>query len=189
MSGETVSGDRALVERRHDEYLVAAIDGLGHGPDAAVAAETADRTIVENAAEPLDALMLLCHGALARTRGAALTLAHIDTEAQTLRWVGVGNVEAFLVRSSSGGTRAIDAPVLFGGIVGYQLPPVLVRSTSWQRGDLLVMATDGIDRRFAQNIRPSEDVRTLAAGILTSCNKGSDDALVLVGRLRGRPDV
>ena len=188
LRGETVSGDLAVVERVRDEYLLAGIDGLGHGPEAAAAAEMAGRTIVENSTEPLDALMVLCHTALAHTRGAAITLVRIDAEAATLSWLGVGNVEAFLVRSSPGGTRAIDAPILSGGIVGYHLPHVMVRSADLQRGDLVVMATDGIDRAFVQHIRPAEEGRSMADGILASCNKGSDDALALVSRFRGFPD-
>jgi hypothetical protein len=177
-----------MVERLRREYLVAGIDGLGHGALAATAAETAAQTIAENAAEPLDALMVLCHDALSRTRGAALTLVRIDMDTLTLSWVGVGNVEAFLIRSGSTGTRAVDAPVLSGGIVGYHLPHVVVRSASWQRGDLLMMATDGVDRTFAQGVRAGDDVGVIAEGILASCNRGRDDALVMVGRLRGSPD-
>jgi serine phosphatase RsbU (regulator of sigma subunit) len=188
LHGETVSGDLALVERKRHEYLLAGIDGLGHGAEAADAAEAAGRTIVDNAAEPLDALLVLCHKALTRTRGAAVTLARIDAERAIVGWVGVGNVEALLFRSSSGGTHAIDSPVLFGGIVGYHLPHVTVRSASLQRGDLIVMATDGIDRSFTQGVRPSEDVVTIAEGILNGCNKGTDDALVMVTRFRGLPD-
>jgi negative regulator of sigma-B (phosphoserine phosphatase) len=186
--GEKVSGDLALVQRLTNDYLLAAIDGLGHGPEAAAAAEIAGRTIADNANQPLDTLLTVCHEALVRTRGAAITLVRIGAEDNTLSWVGVGNVEAFLFRSSPGGTQPIDAPVLWGGIVGYQLPRLAVRSRELQRGDLVVMATDGIARSFTQGIRLSEDVSTIADGILQNCNKGSDDALVLACRFRGVVD-
>jgi hypothetical protein len=189
LRGETVNGDFAVVKRSKHDYLMAGIDGLGHGPEAADAAETAGRTIVDNAAEPLDALLVRCHEALARTRGAAVTVARIDVGAAMLTWVGVGNVEAFLFRSSSGGTRPIDSPILSGGIVGYRLPRLTVRSAALHRGDLVVMATDGIARPFTQSVRPSEDIVTIAEGILATCNKGSDDALVMVARFRGLPDA
>jgi phosphoserine phosphatase RsbX len=187
LRGETVSGDLALVERKEHAYLLAGIDGLGHGPEAASAAEAAGRTIVDNVAEPLNALLVLCHEALTKTRGAAVTLVRIDAEEARLSWVGVGNVEAFLFRSSSEGTRAIDSPILSGGIVGYQLPRLTMRSAVLQRGDLVIMATDGIARTFTERLRPSEDIVTIADGILESCNKGSDDALVMVTRYRGLP--
>lgn len=188
LRGETVSGDVALVERTQHDYLLAAIDGLGHGPEAASAADKARQTIIDNCAEPLDALLVLCHEALAKTRGAAVTLARIHAEQARLSWLGVGNVEALLFRSSSEGTKAIDSPILSGGIVGYQLPRLTVRSAHLQRGDLVIMATDGITRTFTQSIRPSEGIVTIAAGILHSYNKGSDDALVMVTRFRGLPD-
>jgi phosphoserine phosphatase RsbX len=188
LRGETVSGDFALVERTQHQYLLAGIDGLGHGPEAAEAADKARRTIIDNLAEPLDALLVLCHEALTKTRGAAVTLARIDAVQAQISWVGVGNVEALLFRSSSEGTKAIDSPILSGGIVGYQLPRLTVRSVQLQRGDLVIMATDGIARTFTQSLRPSEDIVTIARGILESCNKGRDDALVLVTRFRGLPD-
>jgi len=188
LQSERVSRDLAVVERNRHDYLLAGIDGLGHGPEAADAAKAAGRTIVDHAAEPLDVLLVLCHEALARTRGAAVTLARIDAGSAVLTWVGVGNVEAFLFRTSSQGTRTIDSPILSGGIVGYRLPRLAVRSAALQRGDLVVMATDGIARSFTQSIRPSEDIVTIAEGILATCNKGSDDALVVVARFRGLPD-
>jgi negative regulator of sigma-B (phosphoserine phosphatase) len=188
LRGETVSGDLALVERRQHHYVLAGIDGLGHGPEAAEAADKARRTIIGNLAEPLDALLVLCHEALTKTRGAAVTLARVDAVQSQISWVGVGNVEALLFRSSSEGTKAIDSPVLSGGIVGYQLPRLTVRSVQLQRGDLVILATDGVARTFTQSLRPSEDIVTIAQGILESCNKGNDDALVMVTRFRGLPD-
>lgn len=44
--GELTSGDLGIVEVRHDETLVAGIDGLGHGGEAARAAKRAADVIL-----------------------------------------------------------------------------------------------------------------------------------------------
>ena len=51
--------------------------------------------------EPLDVLLQLCHRGLADTRGAAITLARIDFETDTLSWIGIGNVTADLVAKTT----------------------------------------------------------------------------------------
>jgi negative regulator of sigma-B (phosphoserine phosphatase) len=183
--GEDVSGDRGLVERCGPDFLLAAIDGLGHGPEAARAAEAAEKTLRENAVEPLDALLLLCHQAMAGTRGAAVTLVRVQPEAGELTWAGVGNVDAALVRVLPEGTRAVDTPLLHGGVVGYQLPVVSPRTVELRQGDLVILATDGVARGYAEGLRLGGELATLVADIVQRCAKGTDDALVVAARYRG----
>ena len=45
LAGQTVSGDRHLVSPCRDGLLVAVVDGLGHGEEAAKAAEIAVSTL------------------------------------------------------------------------------------------------------------------------------------------------
>jgi negative regulator of sigma-B (phosphoserine phosphatase) len=187
LAGEDVSGDLAVVECCGDDYLLAAIDGLGHGPEAAVAAEIAGNTIRENACEPLDSILVLCHRAMTRTRGAAITLVRIHPDAASLTWVGVGNVDAALVRILPEGTRAVEAPLLYGGIVGYQLPAVHARTIDLRHGDLVLLATDGVAASFAEGLRVSGDLTALAAEILLRHARGTDDSLVLAARYWGTP--
>jgi hypothetical protein len=188
MPGETVNGDQGLVVGGRGEYLVAVIDGLGHGEPAAAASSVAADTIRANPAEPLDNLLLLCHQAMIDTRGAAMTVARVDITASSLAWLGVGNVGAFLVRSTSGGTAPVDSPILSGGIVGYSLPPLSIRTVELRPGDVLLFATDGIKADFADSMRPGHDIADLARHVLWSSERGTDDALVLAARFRGRRD-
>ena len=79
------SGDRHLVAPFRAGVLLAAVDGLGHGSEAALAACTALEVLEAHRAEPVVELVRRCHKALAATRGAVMSLASVDALARTLR--------------------------------------------------------------------------------------------------------
>jgi phosphoserine phosphatase RsbX len=168
------------------EVLLAVIDGLGHGPEAATAAEQAADVLRENPAEPVEVLLVLCHAALANTRGAAVTVASISTTNGSMSWLGVGNVEAALLRgvasSNPSGTSSTEWALLYGGIVGFQLPTLRPRVVDLEPGDVLLMATDGIAGTFTQGVHLAAAPARLADGILENLARPTDDALVLVAR-------
>src|SRR4051812_44708581 len=98
LPGQKVCGDNSVaLSVDGDTALFGVIDGLGHGEAAAAAATCATEVLKRNAGEPLDALLKLCHRELAVTRGAAMTLARMDFRAETLQWLGVGNVTAIYI--------------------------------------------------------------------------------------------
>ena len=144
-AGERQSGDAALVCATAGGVLVAVIDGLGHGEEAAAAADVAIRTLSEHAGQPLAALYQLCHEKLRQTRGVAMALAMLDDTSATLSWCGIGNVEGVLIASRHR-TRYLTNR---GGVVGYRLPALLAGTEPIFPGDLLIFATDGIDESFA----------------------------------------
>jgi len=190
--GESLSGDQCVVEVTGTETLLAVVDGLGHGPEAAAAASAAVAVLRENPAEPVEALLVLCHAALAGTRGAAITIASISATTGSMSWLGVGNVEAALFRSSpsgsspGGSSRAAspDMALLVGGIVGHQLPTLRPHAVDLRVGDLLLMATDGIARSFTQDVPIGAAPARLADGILENLARPTDDALILAARYR-----
>lgn len=185
MPGEQALGDRAVVAFAGTCALAAAVDGLGHGPEAAVAAQAAASVLQRSAAQDPATAVLACHRALRDTRGAALSLASIDIEKQTVTWLGVGNVEARLLRGA-GAITASDSLLLRSGIVGHELPQLSAQTTKIARGDVLIFATDGIRRDFADDLVPSGSCRAIAERILDRYALGSDDALVLVARYLAR---
>jgi phosphoserine phosphatase RsbX len=185
LPGEEVSGDLAACIPVGDGALLAAIDGLGHGADAAKAAEIARDTIAAHSSEPLDSVLRNCHVGLARTRGAAITLARVQCAASMVQWVGVGNVEAYLVRrTESGHGSMVASAVLFGGTVGYRLPPLRDSVAELRPDDLLIMATDGLRRDFIPEVATGSAVDRIAATILGRHARATDDALVAVARVR-----
>lgn len=181
--GESESGDNYVVKPLKNGAIVAVVDGLGHGPEAAASAKVAVNTLEANADESVISLVNRCHERLRGMRGAVITLASINSQAGTMTWLGVGNVEGMLLRSSGSPSR--EYIVQRGGVVGAQLPILRPSITTIKPGDTLIMATDGISHGFAERVNPSESPQKIADRILITYNKLTDDALVLVVRYTG----
>jgi negative regulator of sigma-B (phosphoserine phosphatase) len=181
LAGETRSGDCAVFVTRADGALVAAIDGLGHGAEAADAAELAADVLARHPDEEPTALLERCHATLRNTRGAVMTVAWFDLEHAQLRWTGVGNVEGRLVRAGGGPT---EGAFTRGGVVGFNLPDTRVTSTTLRDGDVIVMITDGVDSNFAEAVTLGGTAQQIADRILATHARDADDALVVVVRHR-----
>ena len=186
LPGEEVCGDRWAVRLEPDALVLLVVDGLGHGAAAETAALRADEVINRSRTEPLDVMLQRCHRGLADTRGAAITLARIDLETDTLSWIGIGNVTADLVAKGPGGVQIRASALLSGGIVGYRIPHALAtHQVPIGPGDLLVIATDGILEDHVQGIDFAAPAMAIAEHILGAYSRESDDALVLAARHRG----
>lgn len=185
LPGQSVSGDLHLVQPFPNGVLMAVVDGLGHGTEAATAAQLAVATLQQNAHESVLPLLKRCHENLRATRGAVLTLASFNALDETITWVGVGNVEGVLLRPDVKGGPARDYVLLHGGVVGLQLPPLRAFVIPVVPGDTLILATDGIRNGFAEGLPLERSPQQLADHILARDFRGTDDALVLVARYRG----
>jgi negative regulator of sigma-B (phosphoserine phosphatase) len=185
LAGETESGDASIVEAFPGGLLVGAIDGLGHGPEAAEVARIAIATLTANPKAPLIDLVRFCHEALRRTRGAALSLASFQEATSTMTWIGVGNVEGALFRIDRNAARPRETLMQRGGVVGYQLPPLRAASHRIQAGDMLVLATDGIGGGFYGRSPIGRAPQETAEEILQHYGKSTDDALVVVATYLG----
>ncbi len=75
--------------------------------------------------------------------------------------------------------------MLFGGVVGYRLPPLRTSTVDLEPDDLVVMATDGIAHDFAEHVIAADPPDRIAARIVDRCARAGDDALVAVARFRG----
>ena len=182
MEGEERSGDIAVFCGTETGGLVAVIDGLGHGPEAADAAETCAAAVYANAQAPPQELLELCHAALLDSRGAVMTVAWIDLERGRLSWTGVGNVDARLVRA--GPAPREEVALVFGGVLGYRLPKIRPATMELARGDVLVMITDGIDGAISPALGGGGGAQALAERIFAMHGRGTDDALAAVVRYR-----
>src|SRR5262249_19809692 len=100
LPGESVCGDMYVVRPLAEGYLLAVVDGLGHG-EAAIRAARAALPVLEAYTDgPLNMLVERCHGALRKTRGVVMTVATLRSAENQLTWLGVGNVEAALLRGT-----------------------------------------------------------------------------------------
>jgi hypothetical protein len=181
MAGEADSGDLAVVEPFSGGVLVGAVDGLGHGREAAEAARLAASTLAGHAFEPVASLVRRCHNALLETRGVVMSLASFHSVDSTITWTGVGNVAAMLLRVGPSDSRP-DSLLLRGGVVGFQLPALSEDVLAVAPGDTLLLATDGLRPGFAEGLVLGPPPQALAERILAQHLKGSDDALVLVAQ-------
>lgn len=186
LGGQRVSGDQHLVQPFPTGLLVAVVDGLGHGGEAAVAAKTAIATLEVFAQLSVITLVRRCHDALTQTRGVVMTLASFNELDETMTWIGVGNVTGMLIRADASITPPQESVLLRGGVVGYQLPNLSAAVLPVMTGDTLIFATDGLDSDFTEGVFLGDSPQRLATRILAQHGKGTDDALVLVARWKGK---
>jgi len=185
LAGEVESGDKHVVKVFPHGALLAVMDGLGHGKEAAAAANLAARILQTANNESLISLLKRCHECLRSTRGVVISLAAFNAVEETMTWVGVGNVEGVLLRADPAVDPRYESLVLRSGVVGSRLPLLHGTIVPVMRGDTLIFATDGIRREFTQGLALGDGPQQLADKILGRYAKRTDDALVLVARYVG----
>ncbi|HEX8813322.1 MAG TPA: SpoIIE family protein phosphatase [Terracidiphilus sp.] len=192
--GQTESGDCYVVKQCAEGVLIAVIDGVGHGPEAAAAARLTVQVLEEYAcSDPLIALLEECHVRLRGARGAVISLAMLDATRDTITWLGIGNIEGLLLRNlprdSSTNTKQQEILLLRAGVVGHQLPRMALDTLPMHPGDIVIFATDGIRPDFADNIGTGGSPSMIANEILEHHALETDDALVLVVRYLHEQDT
>lgn len=180
LAGELVCGDAWAVAFDGNAASVLVADGLGHGPDAAEAAQAALDVF---AADPRGAprkLLSAMHARLRSTRGAAVTLLQLDADASSIRSSGAGNVGARIVSGDSDKTVITQH-----GTVGLQMRTPDELALDWPPHALLVVHSDGLESRWSpQRLMPllRRDPMLAAALLLRDHSRGRDDATVVVVR-------
>jgi phosphoserine phosphatase RsbX len=176
------SGDFHLVNSRAREALVAVGDGLGHGAGAAAAAQAALRALAECNGESTITTIQHTHDQLRSTRGVVMSLALFRGSDNTMTWLGVGNVEGYLLHRDSHVVPGNESLLVRPGVVGDSLPRLSASVLQVGIGDMLIFATDGIRPGFADNVNPEDSPQQIADRILAEYGRETDDALVLVAR-------
>src|SRR5262249_24273853 len=159
-------------------FLVA--DGIGHGPDAARAAEEAVRVFHEVAWNGPVQVGRSLHDALRSTPRAAAALAAGGTEGEVLRYCGGGNIAGTVV--SAGVTRSV---ISHNGTAGHEAYRIQEFAYPFLHDALLVLTSDGLASRWSLERYPGLALRdpSLIAGVLYRDFKRSrDDVTVLVAR-------
>ncbi len=182
LPGQTESGDLSLSKRVGKGTLIAVVDGLGHGQEAASAAHAAIGALDRHSREPLAELVQRCHAALIGLRGVVLGLAYLDPQAATMTWLGVGNVGGVLMRADAAGRPARITLVPSAGFIGAEPTHPTARSVPLALGDTIVLFSDGIKDGFAESLTLSNTPQEIADQVIARHVKGNDDALVLVAR-------
>ena len=145
----------------------------------------AGRVVRERPSRDLVLLAELCHDALRDTRGAAIGLAFVAPPEGTMTWLGIGNVEGRVLSGTPSATRPKNSLASGSGVVGHELPSVTAATLDVLPGDVLVLATDGIQAAFADSLDVSGSAQAITERILAVHRKATDDALVVAVRYLG----
>lgn len=176
--GEVECGDDWAVSASPGRLSAMIVDGLGHGPGAAIAALAASTAFGQTATGSPESVLGAMDVALHNTRGAALSVTVVDQVQRTARFCGVGNVDGRIVSPDS--NRHL---VPQNGIVGHTMPRAQAGDAPWPVGGRLVMHSDGISSRWRASDYPGILARhpALLAGVLfRDFVRSRDDATVLV---------
>ena len=109
-------------------------------------------------------------------------LAIIDEAAKQLSYAGIGNPRALVVGKRISRLRNDY------GIVGGGYHALSAETVSFQPGDLIILATDGVAELIdvsGYDVALRRDVQRLADTILQDWRRDTDDAAVMVGRSEG----
>lgn len=175
--GQDESGDNWAVAHQAGRSLSLVVDGLGHGPDAALAAREAIRVFRANLTLSPAAIIEMTHAALRRTRGAALAVVELYP-GRSIKFSGIGNIAGAVFS----GEKHHHFPS-HNGIVGHQLSKTQEFVYPWAGNTLLILHSDGLATRWNLDAYPglSERHPSLIAGVLyRDFQRGYDDVAVLV---------
>lgn len=178
--GEQACGDGWTVVAAGGHTVAAVVDGLGHGPEAARAADAAMDVVRAHAAATPAEIVRAAHAALRPTRGAALAVARLEPGRGQLRFAGVGNVSASV--ATMDGTRSMAS---HNGIVGHEMRTVHEFTHDWPAGGSLLMHSDGLQTRWRLDAYPgllARDPAIVAGVLFRDFARGRDDATALVVR-------
>jgi negative regulator of sigma-B (phosphoserine phosphatase) len=183
--GEATIGDLAVLASLPEGALVAAIDGVGHGGEAARAARKAGEVVRKRPSQDLVLVAQRCHTALRGTRGAAITLAFISSLRGAMTWLGVGNVEGRVLSGDPAERRPKASLALGSGVAGHELPRVRTTTLDLRAGDVVILATDGVRDAFGDSLDISGSTQAIADRVLATHWRPTDDALVVALRYLG----
>ncbi len=175
-SRNSVNGDAYFIKEWSDCVLLALIDGLGHGKDAAEASALAKKYVAERFSSDVAEIMMGLHGHLSRTRGAVVGLARIDKTKQSLSFCGVGNIEVKVLSDPP------MHPTSLEGIVGMNKIRLKKFEYRYIKLNALVLYSDGISSKFElpSNQASCRHPQEIAEEILSKWWNKWDDATVIL---------
>jgi anti-sigma regulatory factor (Ser/Thr protein kinase) len=182
----TPNGDAFVSIFWGDNGLTGIIDGLGHGPAAHQAAETARSYIDSHFEQPLDIIFQGVGRACSGGRGVVMALARFDWACLQLTFASVGNIEARVWNTVE--------PISFvvrRGILGVHAPKPVVTKHRWGPESVMVLHSDGLSSRWRWEDCPEilkSTPAAAAAAMLRRFGKNTDDVTVVVVRAKGGGD-
>jgi anti-sigma regulatory factor (Ser/Thr protein kinase) len=178
MPGESVCGDAWLVRRDANGMTILVADGLGHGIDAARAANAALHEFrTQGSVEPVDALQKM-HDGMRHTRGAAAAIAAIQRGPMVVRCAGVGNVSTAICHDAN-----VRHAVTLNGTLGHEVRVMREYTYPWFDNGFVVMHSDGLGSHWS--LDPYRGLARRHPSVIASIlyrdyARGRDDVTVVV---------
>lgn len=176
--GERLCGDAWTFHHSPERMVVLLTDGLGHGREAAEAAEEALTTFRKHQEKGPGEILGYIHDALRKTRGAVAALAEIRPKESVLTYAGVGNISASVVTMEA--SRSL---VSHNGTLGMVTSRIQEFQLPWTRDSVLVLHSDGLQSRWDLSSYAGLVARhpaIIGAALLRDFRRQRDDASVVV---------
>lgn len=182
--GETAAGDAWFAHEDDAGVTLFVVDGLGHGTEAAVAANAAVAQFQASRHEPPVAILEAVHRAMRHTRGGAVAVARLHRDSATVTFAGLGNIAGIVVGERGGERRMVS----HNGTAGHNARKIQAFEYPCPDG-IVIMHSDGLSSSWNLGSYPAlvDSHPMLVAGVLyRDFGRGTDDATVVVTRTRFR---
>ncbi len=178
LASEQTCGDAwAVITVEPGRALVIVADGLGHGELAFEASAEAIRVAKKNCQLAPKEILELMHQQLRSTRGAAVGIADLNFNLQSVCYAGIGNIAGSIVASQS------RSMVSYSGIVGHQIRKIQEFTYPFPANATLILSSDGLATQWKIDRYPGLIFKhpSLIAGVLyRDFKRLRDDVSVVV---------
>lgn len=176
--GERSCGDAWAFHETKERMAVLLTDGLGHGREAAEAAQEAVAVFRKRQEMAPGEILGFVHDALKKTRGAVAAVAQIRPGSGMLTYAGIGNISASVI--TAGASRSL---VSHNGTLGMVTSRIQEFQTPWKSDSVLVLHSDGVQSKWDLSAYAGLAARhpaIIAAALLRDFRRQRDDASVVV---------
>jgi len=175
---EKLCGDSWAYHRTPQRTMIMLVDGLGHGWEAAEAAQEAVNVFHRHIMRGPREILAYMHDALKKTRGAAAGISEIRPAENRLTYAGVGNTVAVVLSNKV--SRNLTS---HNGTLGIAAPRIQEFQVEWPARAILVMHSDGLQTRWDLSSYPgllSRHPAVIGGALLRDFRRQRDDASVVV---------
>jgi len=176
--GERLCGDAWAFHETGERMVVLLADGLGHGREAAEAAQEAIATFRKRQELAPGEILGFLHDALKKTRGAVAAVAEIRPGDRVVTYAGIGNIAASVI--GGGASRSL---VSHNGTLGMVTSRIQEFRVPWSADGVLVLHSDGLQSKWDLSSYAGLAARhpaIIAAALLRDFRRQRDDASIVV---------